>query len=236
MKMSPRTHLQLFHAYRCGTISRSGQPWSGSRSTPLRRKANRLSARSRSASGQVRRVAVPRLADVAQDHDVGGLGAWADALQDLAHRDPLPAVVERAPAGHAVEVRHDLGVGQCHERVVAQGQRLLDEAAGAEVPGRGSKRRHAAGVEDGPLEGQRPARAAGAPRPSSSSPGRSGRPPRAGTSAAGTRRPPRRRIASGARPIPAERDVFVEPCALDRRLRGRRRPRGRQGGVLAHTP
>jgi hypothetical protein len=74
------------------------------------------------------------VAAVGVGHHVGGVGHHACAVQHLAHRHAAPDGVELRPAGHAVDVRRDLALGQCHQLVPGQAQLAVHAAEDREVP------------------------------------------------------------------------------------------------------
>src|SRR5262249_46156032 len=67
----------------------------------------------------------------------------------------LPAIVERAPLRHAVEVGGHRDPRQLLELREADLEARLDQAADAEVPGGRIEARHRTRVQHGPLQGER---------------------------------------------------------------------------------
>jgi hypothetical protein len=106
------------------------------------------------AQRQVRGVPVADLASMPQGHHVGGALVGANARQDLAKSDTLPAVVEQTPARDAVEIGGDLVAGQGQELGMREHEGGRDQASDAQVPGRGVEGGDVARVEHRPLEGQ----------------------------------------------------------------------------------
>src|SRR6266545_840940 len=88
------------------------------------------------------------------DHYVRGRRLQRNQLHDLRDRDAFPGAIEQRPAGHAVHVLLHRLAGQLLELLVAELDRLLDEAFEREIPGVQFDLGHAAVVQHRPLLGQ----------------------------------------------------------------------------------
>src|SRR5713101_4978130 len=87
-----------------------------------------------------------------QDKLRGGLGL--DTFQNLGKHDPIPGVVEAAPAGDTMKVTVGTDLGKAAKLIPGKPQRFFHRAPYTEIPSRRIEFRNLAIMKHRPLQGE----------------------------------------------------------------------------------